>query len=170
MKWWRRKEDGVETAAMLIVLPLLVILVFALIDIAVMFTTRSQVAAVARDTVRSAAADGGNLNPKTTTTKKAWDSVGKTQLYSSGKCNYGRCQSGKKPTMDCSKITSVSSGTTYTAQVAKNTGDLITCTITYPYEGLNQGLLDSPMGLGFGTFLQPFTVSASSRAETGTNG
>lgn len=170
MNWKRRNEDGVETAAMLIVLPVLIILVFALVDIGVMFSTRAQVAGVARDVARAAAADGGNLNPTTTTTNKRWDTVGRAQLYSSGKCRYGRCQSGKAPTMNCRRITSTSSGTVYTSDVATRSGDLITCTITYPYRGINQGLLDSPMGLGFGSFLKPFTVEASARAETGRNG
>lgn len=169
MKRGRRSERGVEAAAILFVMPVLIILVFALIDIAVMFTVRSQVNAVARDAVRAAAADGGNLNPRTNTTGLSWSQAAYRQLYSSGKCTFGRCDDGERPTVSCTKITTPA-GAVYRGNVARDAGDLITCTVNYPYKGINQGLLDSPIGLGFGAFLKDFTVSSSSRSETGVTG
>jgi hypothetical protein len=69
--------------------------------------------------------------------------------------------------VECSHVTRPDGNTYISATSVEHAGDLITCTVTYPYRGVNQELMDSPMGLGFGTFLKPFTIKASARAETG---
>lgn len=161
-----REERGVEAAAMLIVLPVLVVLVLALIDVGQIVRTRMLVENVARDTARQAAADGGNYNPRTNTTGREWSRVGYRSLYADGSCTFSACRGNQKPVIDCETITRPN-GSTYRSNVAGQAGDLITCNVSYPYKPINGPLLNSPFGLGFGSLLKPFDVSASARAETG---
>lgn len=163
----RDDERGVEAVAMLIVIPVLCVLIFALIDIGMMIRTRVAVENVARDTVRRAASDGGNFNPRTNPYGKAWDTIALDTLYKSGKCTQSKCTS--KPTVNCRRVTPPT-GAAYTSNTVRKSGDLLTCTVTYPYKPINGALLNSKMGLGFGKMLGPFTVTMTARAETGTQG
>lgn len=163
----REDERGVEAVAMLIVIPVLCVLIFALLDIGMMVRTRVLVENVARDTVRRAASDGGNYNPRTNPYGKAWDTIALGTLYKNGKCTQSRCTS--KPTVNCKKVTPPS-GASYTSNTVRKSGDLITCTVVYPYKAINTALLNSNMGLGFGKMLGGFTVTMTARAETGTQG
>lgn len=167
-KWFRRIPDerGVEAPAMLIVLPVLCVLVFVLIDAGVMIRTRIAVQNVVQEAARSAAADGGNYNPRTNTIGESWSTYASKELYKNGKCTFGRCQAGKVPTVTCNTLTD-SAGTIYYSNVAEKAGDLITCTVNYPYVPINGGLFNGPIGLGFGGLFKSFTVSSTARAETG---
>lgn len=162
-----KDERGVESVAMLIVIPVICVLIFALLDIGMMLQARMRVENVARDTVRRAAADGGNFNPRTNPYGKAWDTMALNALYREGKCTQSGCTA--KPSVNCRKVTTPT-GTVLTSNTARNAGDLITCTVNYPYKPINSALLKGPLGLGFGEMLKPFTIVTSARAETGTAG
>lgn len=167
--WMRRvrnEESGVETMAMLIVLPVIVVLILALVDVGYMMRTRMVVENAARDAARGAAADGGNYWSRTNHTGIAWDTRLYRQLYA-GHCTTSQCSGA--PSVSCTRITNASGGV-YSSNVAQHSGDIITCTVYYPYRGFNQGLLNSPFGLGMGKLIRPFTVTASARAETGVQG
>lgn len=162
----RRDERGAEAVAMIFVIPVLVVLVLGLVDVGVMFQNRMAVENVVRDAARNAAADGGNYNKRTNSTGKQWDDVAFRTLYSGNKCQLGSCQPGKRPTVNCTKITSVSGGV-YNSNTVARAGDVITCRATYPYKPINGPLLNGPLGLGIGTLLKPFTFEVSARSETG---
>jgi Flp pilus assembly protein TadG len=153
----RRDERGVETAALMFVLPTLIVLIFALLEFGFMIQTRMAVENVGRDTARRIAADGGNFNPRTNAIKRPWSQEATAALYAGGKCKPSRCD--KPPVVTC------------TPTVAGRAGDVVTCRITYYYRPLNKALLDSPIGLGMGRLITtPFVVTSSARAETGVNG
>lgn len=153
---------------MLIVIPFLFVLILGLIDIGLMFRTRIIVESMARDAARNAAADGGNFNPRTNT-DIPWDQWARERLVENGSCTQSRCEEGELPTVDCTRVTDTAGNVT-TRNTARFAGDLITCTIDYPYKAVNKGLLDSAFGLGLGSMINPFTISVSARAETGTDG
>lgn len=153
-----REERGAEALAMLIVVPFLVVLVLALIDVGNMMMTRMVVENLARDTARSAAADGGNDNPRTNMLGQPWDVHAFKQLWKNGHCVPSACIGGQKPSLTC------------TPTIAQQAGDLITCTVNYPFKPINGDLLSGPLGLGMGHLLKPFTITVSARAETGSQG
>ena len=148
-------ERGAEIAAMLFVLPVLLVLVIGLIDIGFALRTRMLVENAARDGARGVAADGGNLNPRTNSNGVAWNNRVRNQLWN-GSCTMSNCSGA--PTVTC------------TPEVVNRSGDMVSCTIVYSYRGLNADLLNSPMGLGMGSFIKPFTVTSSARAEVGRTG
>lgn len=164
----RADERGTETIAALFVVPVVFVLILGLIEVGMMLRTRMLVENVLRDAVRRAAADGGNYNTRVNTTKP-WDTVATEALVDSrtGRCKHSKCDPGSTPKVDCTLITRPN-GTTYRSQVAQNAGDLITCTVTYRYAGINEALLNTPgLGLGLGSLIKDFTVSSSARAEVG---
>lgn len=164
----RDDERGVEAIAMIIVVPVLCVLIFALLDIGLMVRARVSVENINRDTVRRAAADGGNYNPKVNTSKKTWDSIALGTLWKDGKCTQSKCTA--KPTVNCKQVTLVTGPVLSNSNVAYQAGDLITCKIHYPYKPINGALLNGPLGFGFGKMLGPFDIVTSARAETGTRG
>lgn len=176
----RREESGVETVAMIIVIPFLVVLIFALIDVGRMFQTRMSVDNIARDTVRRVAADGGDMNPHTNTLHKSWTVQAQGQLTTaSGKCKLSLCQPGKKPIIDCRYVTrpggtppTPSSYTGYErSETVPAAGWTVSCVVIYPYRGINQTLLNAPvLGMGMGTLIKPFVIVESARSETGCSG
>lgn len=171
----RREESGMETIAMVIVIPFIVVLIFALIDIGRLFQTRMLVDNIARDTVRQVAVDGGDYNPRTNTIGHSWTKEAQAQLTKNGNCLHSLCQHGKLPKIDCSFVTAPG-GTPPTpanptgshASVVPKQGYTVSCVVTYPYRAFNQTLLNSPvLGLGMGSLIKPFTIVESARAETG---
>lgn len=166
----RKDERAVEAPAMMIVIPVLVVLVLTLIDVGNMVRIRMTVENIARDTARSAAADGGNFNARTNTIGGEWDDINRDALWRNGRCTLSDCIDGRQATLECNQVTPANGGSTYNANVAQRAGDLISCTAYYPYEAINKGLLNSPLGLGMGSLLKPFTITQTARAETGTNG
>lgn len=170
----RREERGAETVAMLFVIPVMVILVFALLDVGMMFRNRMLVENVARDAVRGAAADGGVLTTRTSGTD--WEQYARDRLMdSSGNCRIGQCDAGAHPLVDCSGndrpgtagMISAQTGQWYPGNTVQFAGDTITCIVEYPYKPINGPLLNSPMGLGMGGLLKDFKVSVTARSETG---
>lgn len=152
---------------MIFVIPVLVVLVLALIDVGMMFRTRMVVENIARDAVRNAAADGGNLNPRTNTIGGPWDEYALDRLWDGHACTVGACKDGDEPSVDCTRLTSASGAPMGHGNVARKAGVVITCTVHYPYKPINGALLNSPIGLGMGSLLKEFNFEVSARAETG---
>lgn len=156
----RRDERAVETAAMLIVLPILIVLVLTLIDVGLSLRTRMLVENAARDGARGVAADGGNYNPRTASNNLpagGWSDVVMGELWDGTGCRFSRCS--ERPTVNC------------TPQVVAQSGDIVSCQVTYFPKAINGGLLNSPLGLGMGALLpETITITAQARAETGDNG
>lgn len=166
----RGDERAVEAPAMMIVIPALVVLVLALIDIGNMMRVRMVVENLARDTARNAAADGGNYNARTNTIGGEWDDMALKAVFKNGHCRISRCLNNKAATLNCKQITPAGGGGVYTSNVANEAGDIVSCTLYYPYKPINAALLNSVMGLGMGRLLHDFTITESARAETGVNG
>lgn len=164
-----RDEQGMETVAMLFVIPVLIVLVLALIDVGMMFRARMLVENVARDAVRGVAADGGNMNPRTNTMDgKQWDTWAMERfLDEGGNCEIAPCLDNRKPSIDCTYITPPGGGEQHGSNEVKRAGYTVTCKGHYPYEPINAALLNSPMGLGMGQLLKEFEIEVSARAETG---
>jgi Flp pilus assembly protein TadG len=163
----RGDERGMEAAAMIFVLPFLFILVLGLIDIGWMIKTRMVVENITRDAARHAAFDGGNYNPRTNTEGREWDDVAMRSLWNGGGCVQSGCTSA--PIVDCTRITKPN-GTVYRSHVVQDAGDIITCTVNYKYKPINGPLMNSPLGLGIGSMLDPFVISTSARSEVGSSG
>ena len=163
----RRDERGVEAVAMIIVLPVMFILLLAMVEVGVSISARMSIENVMRDTVRHAAADGGNnwATTHTVANQKPWDQQAVNALYANGKCTFARCT--RAPTVDCTYIT-LMNGNTLRSQVVNQAGDLITCKLTYHYRMINKRLLNSAIGLGTGKLVNDeFVINVSARAETG---
>lgn len=146
----RRKERGdSEVITALMVIPLVVWLIFSLIDVSLYMQARSEVQNVARDAARQVAIYGGNdsrLNPfGKTISQAAFD-----RLYQNGKCTASKC-------VEPPKVTCTPSST-------NASGQQVVCTITYRYSAIYG---NNPIS-GFAGFLgSSFTVSETARAETG---
>lgn len=164
----RTDERAVEAVAMIFVIPVMVILVLALIDVGMMFRARMVVENITRDAVRSAAADGGLNNAHTNTIGKAWDTWLTDRLIKNHKCLVATCDQGQLPSIYCDNIDA--GGNHYPGGVAQKTGDLIECEVKYPYKPINGELLNSPIGLGMGTLLKDFDIKIAARAETSAQG
>ena len=149
-----RPEDGAESAAAIIVLPLFVVLLLGLVDVGHMISTRVMVASVTRDAVRAAAYQGGNNNVRVNRSGPV-DRTHLRRLVDASGCLPSKCEPGRRPTLRC------------TPAVVQRAGDLVTCTATYPYRPLNGALMRGPLGLGIGTLLGPFRYELSARSEVG---
>lgn len=165
----KRDERGAETVAMLFVIPVMVILVLALIDVGMMFRARMLVESVYRDAARGAASDGGNMFPRTNTSghPAGWEGWAMDRMWKENHCTLSSCH--KAPDIDCKTVTSTS-GVARTSQYAEFAGETITCEGHYAYKPINGPLLNGPIGLGMGNLLKEFDVSVSARAETGAQG
>jgi hypothetical protein len=130
-----------------------------------MFKTRLAVESIARDAVRSAAVDGGNYTLATATEQgRPWDAAALAALWQNGKCTQSQCKHA--PTVDCQTVTTPT-GSKYRSNQVNRAGDVITCTVVYPYQPLSGGLLNSPIGLGLGGLVdRTFTISVTARADT----
>jgi hypothetical protein len=163
----RKDERGAEAVAMIFVIPVLIVLVLALVDVGMMFRSRMLVENITRDAARNAAAEGGNFNPRTNYSGKAWDDSAFQRLYREGKCTVGNCKEGKVPSVDCTFQSTPEGSPLPKSNVVRKAGDIVTCKTYYPYKAINSELLNGPIGLGMGTLLKEFNVDVSARAETG---
>lgn len=138
LRHWRKNEEGAsELVTTLFMLPLALFLILTLIDVSMYFNARSSVQNVTREGVRQAAMWGGTgghnyvrLNPTNNTTAQAI----KNTLYDSetGKCTQMGCK--QPPQVTCTTITSGGG-----SQVARNSGDKVTCTTTFYYKTVTPG-------------------------------
>ena len=150
----RRNENGsAEIITTLFVMPFLLYLILALVDISLYMNTRSSVESVTRDGVRQAAMWGGTsekvrLNP----TGKSVGTIIFDRLYTGGKCTYSNCI--EPPSVTCDSL-----------QVS-NAGTPITCTVTYKYKSVVPGM--SLLGFeGITKNADGFTISEKALSETG---
>lgn len=150
----RRDENGsAEIITTLFVMPFLLYLILALIDISLYMNTRSSVESVTRDAVRQAAMWGGTgpsvrLNP----TGKGVDTLIFNRLYEGGKCNYSSCIA--PPSVTCGPT-----------QVS-NAGTPVSCTVTYKYKSVVPGM--SLLGFeGITKNAEGFTITEKALSETG---
>ena len=164
-----RDESGVETATLILVLPILMILFLGMIDVAWKLRAQFLVQTQVRDGARKVAVLGGNSNPRTAPGQPSVERQVLDRLYPQGRCAYSTCQSGRRPTVDCYVVYAVDIGAANPPrhENARAAGDTAICVASYPYRALNPSLFSGPQGLGIGLLLKPFTVRSEQRAETG---
>lgn len=138
-----------EVITTLMVIPLVLWLIFSLIDTSLYMQARSEVQNVARDGARQVAIYGGNdsrLNPD----NKAISQQVFDRLYQNGKCTASVCDA--PPIVTC------------TPNATTAGGQEVGCTIEYSYRAIYG---NNPI-TGFAGFLaQSFTVTETAFAETG---
>lgn len=146
-KRFKGENGDSEVISVLFIIPIVILLLFAFIDVSMYFQTRSTVQTMTRDAARSVAIYGGNdsrLNPNS----KSISATLKDQLYKNGKCTVSSC--GSAPQVKC------------TPTVTNRAGQITTCSVRYQYKSLNPlNPISSPITN------KQYIVTASSRAETG---
>lgn len=171
----REDERGGDTIfAILFIMPLMMVLTFALVDIGVMFADRFAVTNVLRDAARGVAAYGSDgplpwAPPPANTISFSEQATRRLWNDETGKCRYGPCQSGERPQVVCGRMDEQGNLLGRSALAA---GDTVGCRVVgeYPYKSVTGGLLDTPLGLGLGGVVSPFPVWVTARAETGLQG
>lgn len=152
MRKIRQNDSGSgEVIATLFMTPIVLWLIFSLIDVSAYFQARTSVQNAARDGARQVAIWGGNNSPLNPTTQSVAQ-ITKNNIYnaSTGKCTPGACKQPPKVTCTPDR----------TAQA----GQQVSCTIVYYYQPAASG---NPF-TGFTGFLNnSFTITETARAETG---
>lgn len=150
----RKDENGsAEIITTLFVMPFLLYLILALVDVSLYMNTRSSVESVTRDGVRQAAMWGGSsgevrLNP----TGKDVSTLIQNRLFNGDKCTYSNCIA--PPDVTCSPA------------VVNYSGTEISCTVTYKYKSVVPGL----SLIGFENITKNpngFTITEKALSETG---
>lgn len=146
----------------LFVFPIIFVLLLGTVSVGMYFSTRGAVTAIARDAAQAMAAYGEDCPVPDVIPGKAkcFSEQAEQRLWAAGKCTLSSCDS--RPRVTCS--------TADGGPVVRYVGEVVTCTVDYPYRGINRTLLNSPMGLGIGSLLKPYTVEGSSIAEVGADG
>lgn len=162
----RNERGSAELVTTLMLMPLLIFVILALIEVSVYMQTRTSVQNALADATRQVAAYGGDntrLNPTANTPISAQLT---NTLFRNGRCTYSHCENGKQPTVRCGIVTStgangipVFSGTGY----ATSPGQEVACYVTYPYKGVTGG----GWLLGFEQIAKPFSIVEYSRTEVG---
>lgn len=163
LKNWFKKEGGVsEATTAIFVLPLVVALIFLVVEAGFNIRTRVMVDNLVQDTTRSAALEGGwnNLRATSLPSGKTWASVGTERIQEA--CRTGTIRS-KTP---CNSLSIICT----TPAVANYAGDAVTCRLGTPitYATLSPLSTNPLFSYGFqGVFTTPITSSVTSSAAIG---
>lgn len=161
----RNERGSAEVVTTLMLLPLLIFIILALVEVSLYMQTRTSVQNALADATRQVAAYGGNntrLNPN----GKAISTMLADALYRNGRCTYSHCEKNKKPAVTCGIVagTQANGLPTFTQTgYATSPGQEVACYVTYPYKGVTGG----GWLLGFEQIAKPFTVVEYSRTEVG---
>lgn len=145
----RDERGSAELPVTIIMLPFVLFLLFALIDMSLYLNTRSNVQSVLRDGTRLVALYGGNssgspLNP----TGRNIDAIVKDRLWQNGACTKSNCDS--QPIVSC------------TPNLARNIAQDVSCSVTYDYRPVVYDVF-----FGFTNISDAkFTITETSISET----
>lgn len=140
-----------EVITTLFMVPILLWLIFSLIDVSLYFQARTSVQNVARDAARQSSIWGGNQSSLRPFDESVSQNA-RNALFDeeTDTCIPGACS--EVPTVNC------------TPNVTSYAGDTVSCTISYTYRPVYSG---NPF-TGFGSLLNsPIVITETSRAETG---
>lgn len=146
VRTWRHAERGMsEVAAAIVVIPLMIALIFTLLEVGINLHFRSRVDAIVADTLRGVSHDGANYDVRTYTGPRAygsadqgWQAWGQDQLRAL--CGDSRCGTRPRPTLSCTPV-----------DLQQYAGEEAQCTARFTYKPITGGLLNNPvMNLGFG--------------------
>lgn len=163
-KWLKREEGISEATTAIFVLPLIVALIFLVVEAGFNIRTRVMIDNIVQDTTRSAALEGGWNNPRATSLPagKTWASVGTERLQEA--CRTGTIRSKTA----CGSLSIVC----ITPAVANFAGDAVTCRLgrSITYATLSPLSTNPLFSYGFqGVFTTPITSSVTSSASIGRN-
>lgn len=147
----RRDERGNDLITSIFMIPIILGLIFVLIDVSVYFQARSEVQNVARDSARTIALLGGDSKSIPLNNLGAKPSeLGLKSIWDGSKCLPSACS--KKPTISCSP------------DKATQLNQQVTCRVNYFYQPAGGALVS---WLGFGDLLTlPISSSEVFRSET----
>jgi Flp pilus assembly protein TadG len=144
-----RDDERGDIITALFMVPFVLFMLFAFVNMAVYFQARSTVGNIARDGARQVALYGGNSKsiPLNKTGKDVSQVVFDT-LYSGGKCSLSNCS--QAPSVTC------------TPGTATTPGQQVSCSVTYYYTPVSTDIF------GFSKITsQPFTLKETFISETG---
>lgn len=145
-----RERGAADMIAALTLTPIILFLLFAIIDISLWLNTKAHIEAATRDGTRIAAMWGGAGNTPLNTTGKNIPSSIKSKLYNGKSCTRSNCT--RVPKVSC------------TPSKVRTAGSQISCTTTYYYKSLF-GKADL---LGFGGITsKPIVYKSTAISETG---
>lgn len=145
----REERGSSELPVTIIMLPFVLFLLFALIDMSLYLNTRSNVQSILRDGTRLVALYGGNsagspLNP----TGRDINTILADRLWKNGACTQSNCDS--QPIVSC------------TPGLARNIAQDVSCTVTYDYQPVVYDVF-----FGFTNISDAkFTITETSISET----
>lgn len=145
----REERGSAELPVTIILLPFVLFLIFALIDMSFYMNTRSTVQSILRDGTRMVALYGGNsgsspLNP----TGKNVDTIIADRLWQNGACTQSICDA--KPVVSC------------TPNVSNALAQDVSCTVRYDYHPVVNDFF-----FGFSAVTDtPFSLKETSISET----
>lgn len=144
-----RKEDrgASDIITILFLLPILLLLIFSMIDLSLYVMARSTVQGVARDGARQVAMWGGNESSLRGKASAPTANMKTALVHGNGNCKPSACT--KAPVIQC------------TPKQTSAAGDNVSCSVTYSYRSVtgNYSLFSALTN-------QSFTVTQTSRAET----
>ena len=151
-----------DMVAALVLTPIILMLIFAAIDLSLWLNTKAHIEASTRDGVRLAAMWGGTagkskvrLNPSS----ESVDSMILSKFYNSSKNSCTRSHCTAKPTVKC-RVGSINGN----VRVASRAGQTVVCSVNYKYRSVFFG---SDL-LGFGKITQaPISYTVTGVTETG---
>lgn len=162
-----RREDGSAAISFIFAIPIVLIMLFGIIEVGWAMKTRALVQGVTRDVTRGAAADGGNCNGKTSTNAGVPDENGTTRADWCGRQAWSRTGTNLLRAQYVKQF-NAPPGVTCTPEIADRAGAEVRCTATYPYKALTPmfrgGWNDA---LGINKILGTFTVTYEVHAQTG---
>lgn len=148
------RENGSDIIVTLFALPVVLAIVFSLIDVSTYFQTRAQVENITRDGARQVALYGGTspsipLNVQTLGGKDITATV-LAKLWKNGNCTLSGCT--KPPTVTCSPTQ------------ASSLSQDASCTVTYNYRSIGGALVS---WLGFGNIVaNQINITETFKVET----
>lgn len=179
---WRRREHGMsEIASAIFVLPVMIFLIFALIETGINMHYRSMVDGVTQQTVRRIANDGALYWARTTTlptgsgaaSARGWETVGTQELQNlcgtAGSPGY-RCDTTKPaPRMFCQvRSNGGAINGPGAIQVARKVSDPVVCTATFNYKPVSPLSKSSVTSLGFDSlFNKTITITVKGNTVVG---
>jgi Flp pilus assembly protein TadG len=158
-----RESGASDIVVTLFMMPIVLGLVFALIDISSYFQVRAQVQNITRDGARQVALYGGTsptipLNVQKTGGTDVTSQVF-AKLYKNGNCTLSACGSGTE-----SGTAAKSPSVTCTPSIARTLNANATCSVTYYYRSIGGGIAQN---LGFGAIVSvPIKISETFKVET----
>lgn len=147
----KNERGSSELPVTLILLPLVIFLIFALIDVSFYMNTRSQVQSVLNQGVRQMALYGGNAaNLPLNKTGKPVATIIHDNLWKNGACTLSGCTVEPVVTCDVQKATYV--------------GQPMSCTVVYDYSPVADDTL-----IGFTQFLTSpaYSITSTTVSEVG---